>query len=106
MQHALHYNDSVLPSFLECDSEAGLFEINFTNDNILSIIQALDINKAHGYDDESIKMVMHWTVRSLEPYCPWIYHHSSWTKGFKTRQYGLEKKSFSRFVDDIKREVD
>ena len=59
MQHALHYNDSVLPSFLECDSEASLFEINFTNDNILSIIQALDINKAHGYDDESIKMVMH-----------------------------------------------
>ena len=37
------------------------------------------------------QMVLHRTVRPIERYCPWIRYHSSWTKWFKTRQYGSEK---------------
>ena len=50
-------------------------------------------------------LVMQRTVRFLEPYCPWFHYHSSWPKLFKTRQYGLKKYYFSRFVDNGKYEV-
>ena len=47
-------NDSVLPTFLEHESEASFSKINFSDDQILKILMALDINKAHGHDKTSI----------------------------------------------------
>ena len=46
-------NDSVLPTFLEHESEASFSKINFSDDQILKILRALDINKAHGHDETS-----------------------------------------------------
>lgn len=46
-------NNSVLPTFFECNTEATLSQINFTYDAILNILSALDINKAYGHDDVS-----------------------------------------------------
>ena len=51
-------------------------------------------------------VILYQTIRSLEPYCPWIRYHSSWEERFKTRQYGSGKKSFSRLVDNFKRKVE
>ena len=51
-------------------------------------------------------IALHQTVRSHELYWPWTCYHSFWIIRSKTRQYGSEKKSFSRFVGNVKREVD
>ena len=50
-------NDSVLPALLEHESEARLSKINFSDDQILKILRALDINKAHGHDEISMGML-------------------------------------------------
>ena len=50
-------NDSVLPTLLEHESEARFSKITFTNDQVLKIPMALDINKAHGHDEISIRML-------------------------------------------------
>ena len=50
-------NDSVLPTLLEHESEARFSKITFTDDQILKILRALDINKAHGHDEISIRML-------------------------------------------------
>ena len=50
-------NDSVLPTLLEHDSEARFSKISFSDDQILKILRALDINKAHGHDEISIRML-------------------------------------------------
>ena len=49
-------NDSVLPTLLEHDSEARFSKISFSDDQILKILRALDINKAHGHEI-SIRML-------------------------------------------------
>ena len=49
-------NDSVLPTLLEHESKARFFKINFSDDQILKILRALDINKARGHDEISIRM--------------------------------------------------
>ena len=51
-------------------------------------------------------MSVHQTVRSIEPYCPCIRYHSSWTKRFKIGRYGSEKNDSPRFDYSGKREVD
>ena len=48
---------SVLPTLLEHDSEARFSKISFSDDQILKILRALDINKAHGHDEISIRML-------------------------------------------------
>ena len=47
---------SFLPSSLDLE-EARLKSINFSDNDILKIIRSLDINKAHGHDDISVRMV-------------------------------------------------
>ena len=42
-------NDSVLPTLLEHESEARFSKITFTDDQIMKILRALHINKAHGH---------------------------------------------------------
>ena len=50
-------NDSVLPALLEHECDARLSKINFSDDQILKILRALDINKAHGHDEISMRML-------------------------------------------------
>ena len=50
-------NSSSLPSSLDLETEARLTSINFSDNDILKIIRSLDINKAHGHDDISVRMV-------------------------------------------------
>ena len=50
-------NDSVLPSNQTFLTQSRLSYINFNEDEILKIIRALNIHKAHGHDDISIRMI-------------------------------------------------
>ena len=55
----------VLPFLIEHESETRFSKITFTDDQILKILKALDINKAHGHDEISIRMLkLH-----AYPYC-------------------------------------
>ena len=51
-------------------------------------------------------MSVHRSVRSIEPYCPCICYHSSWTNQFKIGRYVSEKNDSPRFDDNGKGEVD
>ena len=50
-------NNSFLPATINLETEARLNFINFSEDDILKTIRALDIHKAHGCDDISIRIV-------------------------------------------------
>ena len=50
-------NDNVLPTLLEHESEARFSKITFTDDQPLRLLRALDINKAHGHDEISVRML-------------------------------------------------
>ena len=50
-------NGSSLPNSLDLETEARLTSINFSDNDILKIIRFLDINKARGHDDISVRMV-------------------------------------------------
>ena len=50
-------NTNSLPSSLDLEAQARLTSINFSDNDILKIIRSLDINKAHGHDDMSVRMV-------------------------------------------------
>ena len=50
-------NDNTLPLVITPATNASLSSISFTNQDILKIIHSLNINKAHGYDDISIKLL-------------------------------------------------
>ena len=50
-------NRSSLPSSLDLETEARLTSVNFSDNDILKIIKSLDINKANGHDDISVRMV-------------------------------------------------
>ena len=49
-------NTSALPPF-ECNVNSKIDNVIFTEHDILSIIRLLNSNKAHGWDDISIRMV-------------------------------------------------
>ena len=50
-------NDSVLPSRQEFLTEEKLCSLDFSNDEILKLIRSLNVHKAHGHDDISIRMI-------------------------------------------------
>ena len=50
-------NDSVLPVNQIFLTQSRLSSLDFNEDEILKIIRALNIYKAHGYDDISIRMI-------------------------------------------------
>ena len=50
-------NDSVLPSTTNSVSNISLSSIQFKDQDILKIICSLNYNKAHGYDDISIRLL-------------------------------------------------
>ena len=49
-------NNSVLPDLVD-NISTTLSSINFNNVDILKIIKSLSVNKAHGHDDISIRMI-------------------------------------------------
>ena len=49
-------NNSVLPDSVDYASTARL-SINFNNVDILKIIKSLNVNKVHGHDDISVRMI-------------------------------------------------
>ena len=50
-------NDSSLPSSFEFYSQSTLSSLNIIEDDILNIVRALDINKAHSHDEISVRMI-------------------------------------------------
>ena len=50
-------NSSSLTISRDLETETRLISIIFSNNDILKIIGSLDINKAHGHDDVSVRMV-------------------------------------------------
>ena len=49
-------NNSILPDSVDYTSTARL-SINFNNVDILKIVKSLNVNKAHGHDDISVRMI-------------------------------------------------
>ena len=60
-------NDSSLPSLLNLNLTSNLSAIDFTDDDILKIVRSLYINKVHGHDDISIRMIKICDKAILEP---------------------------------------
>ena len=60
-------NDSKLPSNQIYLTQSRLGSLNFNEDEILKIIRALNPQKAHGYDDISIRMIKICAKSLLEP---------------------------------------
>ena len=50
-------NNSKLLDKITYNSAARLTSIKFDNNDILKIIRSLNINKAHGHDDISVRMI-------------------------------------------------
>ena len=50
------FNNNVLPDSLDYISPARLPSINFNNEDMLKIIKSLNVNKAHGHNNISIRM--------------------------------------------------
>ena len=50
-------NDSQIPDSVVFNTEARLSSITCEDNDILKIIRNLDISKAHGFDDISVRMV-------------------------------------------------
>ena len=50
-------NDQVLLNLLEHESEVRFSKTAFTDDQIFKILRALDINKVHGRNEISIRML-------------------------------------------------
>ena len=48
---------TLLPSLLNLNFTSNLYVINFTDDDVFKIMRALNINKAHGHYDISIRMI-------------------------------------------------
>ena len=50
-------NDSSIPTETNCLCDATISAVDFEDQDILKIIRALDINKAHGHDNISTRMI-------------------------------------------------
>ena len=50
-------NNRKLPDKITYNSAARLTSIKFDNNDILKIIRSLNINKAHGHDGISVRMI-------------------------------------------------
>ena len=60
-------NDSVVPVNQIFLTHSRLNNINFNEDEILKIIRALNIHKAHGHDDIPIRMIKNLDKSLLKP---------------------------------------
>ena len=62
-------NRSKIPSFLNSKADKSLSNITFTEKNIEKVIQNLDLNKTHGHDMISIRMLKICDNQTLEKGC-------------------------------------
>ena len=60
-------NDSKLPPNQIFLAQSRLSSLDFNEDEILKIIRALNIHKAHGHDDISIRMIKICDISLLKP---------------------------------------
>lgn len=56
-QCSLLLTDSIIPNQLHLNTNKRLDSVTFDSDKVLSIIRSLDVNKAHGWDNVSIRML-------------------------------------------------
>ena len=61
-------NSSVLPVNQMFLTQSGLNSIDFNEDEVLKIIRSLNIHKAHGHDDNSIRMIKICNKSLLKPF--------------------------------------
>ena len=66
-QCTLLKNDSKLPSNQIYLTQSKLVSLDFNEDEVLKIIRSLNIHKAHGYDDISIRMIKICDKSPLKP---------------------------------------
>lgn len=68
-------NNSSLPKLVVLNSESSLSAITFSNVDILKIIRSLNINKAHGHGDISVRIIKACDKAIFKPliYLPKIY---------------------------------
>ena len=97
-------NNSVIPNFTECESINRLTSIVFNDENILNILRALDVNKAHGHDDILIRMIK-LCDKSIIPAISLIYKNWIKTKLFpniwnKSNIVLVHKKGDKQIVDN------
>ena len=57
IQCALLSNNSVLPSAVSFKAQSRLSSVNFEKEDILKLIRSLNVNKANGRDNISIRML-------------------------------------------------
>ena len=60
-------NSSVLPSTISFKTHLGLNSISFEKEDILKIIRNLSVNKVHGHDDISLRMLKICDSEVVEP---------------------------------------
>ena len=99
-------NDSVLPTLLEHDSEARFSKISFPDDQILKILRALDINKAHGHDEISIRMLKLYD-KSIIPPLSLMFQNCIDTRTFpdtwkKSNIVSVHRKGDKQIVDNYR----
>ena len=56
-QCTLVSNNSILPSEFTYMTEKCMHSITLSESKVIKIIRALDVNKAHGYDNISVRMI-------------------------------------------------
>ena len=66
-QCTLLKNNGVLPINQIFLTQSRLTSLDFSEEEILKIIRALNIHKAHGHDDISIRMIKFWDKSLLKP---------------------------------------
>ena len=57
-------NGSVLLSSQDFLTQERLCSLDFSNDKILKLIRSLNVHKAHGHDDISVRMIKMWQIFS------------------------------------------
>ena len=60
-------NDSILPSKVMYRTENRLSAISFKDEDVMKIIKSLDINKAHGHDNISIRLLQNCGAEVVKP---------------------------------------
>ena len=60
-------NASVLPNTQSSATSSTIKNIDFSKDDLINIIRSLDINKAHGFDEISTRMIKICDTALLEP---------------------------------------
>ena len=61
------HNNSSLPVNQIFLTQSNLVSLDFDEDELLKIIRALNIQKAHGHDDISIRMIKIWDKSLIKP---------------------------------------